>query len=116
MIALSSGEAELYASVTGMSRFVGLFNLARELRGDAWGKLSHSVDASACKSLIMKKGVGGIKHVEAKNLWIQEAVAKKKIAVHNIPRASNVADALASYSPGPTLRKQLLDMNCHCIE
>lgn len=116
VIALSSGEAELYASVTGMSRFVGLVNLARELRGETWGKLSHSVDASACKSLILKKGVGGIKHMEAKYLWVQEAVERKKIAVHNIPRASNVADALASYSPGPTLRKQLLDMNCYFME
>ena len=113
VIALSSGEAELYASVTGMSRFLGLVNLARELRGEAWGQLSHCVDASACKSLIMKTGVGGIKHVEAKYLWIQEAVEKKKIKVHNIARAKNVADALASFSPGPTLRKQLTDMQCH---
>ncbi len=59
VIALSSGEAELYSSVCGLSRFAGLVNLLRELRGEEWATLQHEVDASACKSILLRKGPGG---------------------------------------------------------
>ena len=41
VIALSSGEAELYAAVAGLSRLLGLVHVGRELRGENWGQLEH---------------------------------------------------------------------------
>ena len=115
VIALSSGEAELYSGVTGMSRFLGLVHLARDLRGNDWGSLSHHVDAAACKGMLMRRGVGGVKHIETKHLWIQEAIMQKSINVVKIPRDKNLADALASYSSGPVLSSQLEHMGCYRI-
>ena len=60
MIALSSGEAELYSSVCGLTRMLGLVNVLREMRGQMWGDpLVHALDASACKSMLLRHGSGG---------------------------------------------------------
>ena len=78
VIALSSGEAELYSSVCGLTRMLGLVNVVREMRGQMWGDhLVHALDASACRSMLLRHGSGGLKHLETKNLWVQEAVKSK---------------------------------------
>ena len=60
----------------------------------------------------MKRGVQGVKHVETKHLWVQEAISQKDIKVSNVPREDNLSDALASYSKGSTLEDQLERMGC----
>ena len=98
VVALSSGEAELYASVTGITRALGFLHLGRSVWGDGWGRVQHHLDSSACKSIICRKGSGSIKHLSTKDLWIQEAVRRYAIEVQYVPRDRNPADSLASYS------------------
>ena len=86
VIALSSGEAELYSSVCGLSRIAYILNLLRELRGEEWGQPQHDVDASACKSILLRKSPGGIKHVDTKFLWVQEMIKRKGLRVNKVPR------------------------------
>lgn len=81
-------------------------NLFREMTlNPRWGetRLTHQVDASACRSMLLRKGVGGIKHLEVRDLWGQEIVSRYQIIVSKIPRERNVADALAS----PSARKDV---------
>ena len=85
-VALSRGEAELHATTRGLVNLLGVWNLARELRGADWGKASLSVDASACKAILMRKGSGSLKHLEVKDLWGQTIVKEKSIDVRKIPR------------------------------
>ena len=59
VVALSSGEAELYAAVAGLSRFLGVVNMIRDLRGQGWGELTHKVDAAACKGISLRRGTRG---------------------------------------------------------
>ena len=59
--------------------------------------------ASVCKSVVLRRGCGSIKHIETKDLWIQEAIRRKSIEVKKIPRELNVADCLASYSNATNL-------------
>ena len=54
----------------------------------------------------------GVKHLEVKQLWIQEARERMDIALHRIDREKSAADALASFSTGPTLAKQLRQLSC----
>ena len=99
VIALSSGEAELYSSVCGLTRMLGLVNVLREIQGKTWGDpLVHAVDASACKSMLLRHGSRGLKHLETKNLWVQEAVKSKHIKVVKIAREVNAAVSLACFS------------------
>ena len=112
VIALSSGEAELYSSVCGLSRFAGLVNLLRELRGEEWATLQHEVDASVCKSILLRKGPGGVKHVDTKHLWVQEFIRRKNIKVVKVPRYENAADSFASYSAAHDLHNHLRLLGC----
>ena len=83
-----------------------MVDVGRELGGEEWGSpIVHEVDASACKSILMRKGSGGLKHVEVKQLWVQEAVANKLIQVRKIGREWNAADTLASYSTSRRSRR-----------
>lgn len=97
-VAWSSGEAELYASGRTLSTGIGVWNALRELRGDDWGHMKHHVDASACKSILLRKGAGSVKHLETKDLWVQGVVKRKGIEIVKVPRDINMSDALASYS------------------
>ena len=45
-IALSSGEAELYAGLRGISETVGFAHMMREFHTQDWGRIIHRVDAS----------------------------------------------------------------------
>ena len=70
-LALSSGEAELYSSSRGLANLLSLWNLAREMRNADWGTATLYLDASACKSILLRKGAGTMKHLEIKDLWGQ---------------------------------------------
>ena len=117
VIALSSGEAELYSSVCGLTRMLGLVNVLREMRGQMWGDpLVHALDASACKSMLLRHGSGGLKHLETKNSWVQEAVKSKHIKVVKIAREVNAADSLACFSATNILRDHMRLVNCELID
>ena len=95
-VALSSGEAELYSSVHGVKELAGFINVLRERFGEDWCSIKHEVDATTCRGIMLRRGAGGIKHLQVKDLWVQEAVRQYNINVVKIPREQNVADALAS--------------------
>ena len=51
-------------------------------------------DASAAVGVIMRQGAGKVRHLQVKQLWLQETVANGEIVIRQIPRAINCADAL----------------------
>ena len=106
VIALSREEAELYSSVCGLPRMLGLVNVLRKMRGQMWRV------PSACESMLLRHGSGGLKHLETKNLWVQEAVKSKHIKVVKIAREVNAADSLACFSATNILRDQMRLVNC----
>ena len=67
-IALSSGEAELYAAMRGISKTLGFVHMMREFHTPNWGYIIHLVDASACGAIILRRGCGGLKHLTVKSL------------------------------------------------
>ena len=52
------------------------------------------VDSSAARSIASRIGLGKIRHMEVKFLWIQEMVNSKKIVVRKIRGDFNPADNL----------------------
>ena len=89
-VALSSGEAEVYSAVCGLSMLTGVSNVLKEMRSECWGDpMEHAIDASTCKSILLRRGPGGMKHLDTKQLWVQEG--------HH-GEAFPCADTLASYS------------------
>ena len=94
-IALRSGEAELNASLKGGAELLGLRELFRE-----WHRpiaLVLEGDSSACKGTINRTGSGRIKHLEVKQLWIQDKAKEKELEFKKVPREYNAADCLTKH-------------------
>ncbi len=91
-IALSSGEAELIAMTKGAGEGLGVVALLEDL--GMKGEMEVLVDSSAAKSIASRVGVGRVRHLETKHLWIQEAVKDKKFTIKKIPGEKNPSDIL----------------------
>ena len=65
------------------------------------------VDASATKGMVMKRGVGKAKHIEAQHLWVQEKQRRGALDVTKIERNRNVADLLTHHCVSRDLRHHL---------
>ena len=60
-------------------------------------------DSTASRGVLLREGTGRIKHLEVKQLWLQERVADGSVKVIQQPRKSNVADALTHHWSGESL-------------
>ena len=110
-IAPSSGVAELYSANRGLSTYGGTVHLYREMfkKDFAEGCLCHHLDASATRGMILRRGVGDIKHLEVRDLWCQEITRTLRIDVMKVHRSENVSDLLASATVRADIDK-FLDM------
>ena len=91
-IALSSCEAELNATLIGGKE--GRYHrfMAQEFGDEV--NLELRTDASAARGVIMRQGVGKIRHLSTQQLWIQENVKEGDFVINKIPRSENLSDAL----------------------
>ena len=110
-IALSSGEAELYAGMRGISETLGFVHMMREFNTNDWGRIDHRVDASAGRAIMLRRGCGGLKHITVKTLWVQEAVREYSIEIERISRDEMHAHIFASPSSAEKLKKHLTELN-----
>ena len=72
-VALSSGEAELNAALKGGVELKGAQILLSEMKRSVGVRIKG--DSAACTGILSREGAGKIKHVEVKQLWLQEFVA-----------------------------------------
>jgi len=88
----------LLAMYDGASRGVGLASIAREMEASrvrSWVKIC--TDSSVAKSFSATRGLGRMRHVEVKLLWLQELVRKDRARAQQVGGATNVADTLTKY-------------------
>ena len=82
------------------------------MRDMGWGaKIRLLVDSSAAKSIASRTGLGKLRHLEIKFLWLQEAVRKKKVVLSKVRGDVNPADVLTKPKSLDDM-KQLLDLSC----
>ena len=80
--ALSSAEAELYGMVEATTRTKGLITLANELGfKDLSGVVHLGTDSSAAKSFVCRRGLGKMRHLQIRDLWLQKEVAEGGLKV-----------------------------------
>ena len=95
-IALSSGEAEYYGLVRGVSQALGLKGMYRDVGVEVG--IHAYVDASAAVGIACRRGLGKVRHIELDQLWLQSQVARGRVRVFKVPGESNVADSLTKHS------------------
>ena len=100
-IALSTAEAELKSSCKGIAELIGLKNIWKFLTGRA-PTLEHRIDASATEKFVQRQGNGTMKHLDIRELWVQEANLEYKIATVKIPRSENQQTFYAAHREAAT--------------
>jgi len=94
-VALSVAEAELNAIVKAASESIGVKHMGEDFGEEL--KIEVHTDSSSAKGIVHRKGCGKIKHLEARQLWVQEVVSRKLLNISKIPRSENPSDALTHH-------------------
>ena len=111
LIALSSAEAELNASVKAAQEGLSLKHMAEELGDTVWLRLRG--DSSANDGILKRSGAGKVKHLSIRQLWLQEKVEEGTLWHEKIPRPTNCADAMTHHFTRAEGEIHFKGMNCH---
>ena len=96
VIALSSGEAELYALMRLTTQILGLISLAADF--DLEYKAEVQTDSSAAMGIASRTGLGGkSRHINVQYLWIQNCIKSETISLHKVGTECNIADAMTKH-------------------
>ena len=96
VIALSSGEAEYYSMVKGGSVGLGVQAMLTEIGVSL--NLVLKCDASAAVGIVMRRGLGRVRHIDLSQLWFQEKVTQGGLKVHKVKKLEKTkSDALTKY-------------------
>jgi hypothetical protein len=106
-IATSTGEAELISLTEGASRGLGLKTVLEELDLKVSLHVLAFTDSSVAKSFAATRGLGRMRHLSVKALWLQEAVQHGRLTVKKVRGPDNPADALTKFQDLKTLSRLL---------
>lgn len=67
---MSSGEAELHSANKGAADAMGLRGLMNDLGIELDMRLL--TDSSTAKAVILRRGLGKLRHIDMNNVWLQE--------------------------------------------
>jgi hypothetical protein len=101
-VATSSAEAELYAMSEGASRGLGMKTILQELNVEM-SLLVIWTDSAAAKAFVSTRGLGRMRHLEVKDLWMQELVRNGRMKILKVRGDRNPADVLTKYLDRATL-------------
>ena len=90
--ALSVGEAEYAAMVTGAAEGLGMQALMQDLGWET--EVVIKTDSSTAKAVASRRGLGKLRHVEVRMLWVQDAVKRGRIRLKKVGGEQNPADHL----------------------
>ena len=110
--ALSSAEAEFYAMIEAVVRSKGLKSLAYEL---GFRNISNVIvlgtDSSAAKSFVCRRGLGRMRHIEIRDLWLQKEVREGRLKVKKLIGSENPADLMTKILSVKEIEDRLMRMN-----
>jgi len=92
-IALSTAEAELMALNTGVREALFVQSVLTEVIQQTIPIIAYT-DSTACLGIVHKVGAGRLRHIETKQLWLQQVVAERKVEIRKIGTEQNLADIL----------------------
>jgi len=108
VIALSTGEAEYYAALKGSSQALGFQSMLRDI--GLCTSVTLFSDSSAARGIIHRAGLGKLRHLETGYLWLQAAVASKRLQVRKVNGTENPADLFTKFLSSADMWKHLHGM------
>ena len=107
-VALSSAEAELYALTKGASQALGLMSLLDDL-GQAV-KATLFTDASAAIGIVRRSGLGKLRHLNVRYLWLQDQVRTGQVSLTKVKGIENPADLVTKNVTAQLVKKHLEEL------
>jgi hypothetical protein len=92
VVALSSGESEFYASVKAASIGLGAAHMILDIGIVLESPVDLRMDATAGIGIASRRGAGRIRHIHTPALWLQRAVADRRVAMGKVAGTANPAD------------------------
>ena len=96
-VALSSAEAEFYAMIEAVIRAKGVLNVMKEIGFKVAAHVQLFTDSSAAKSFVSRRGLGKMRHLEIRDLWLQREVGLGKVTVNKVAGPKNPADLMTKF-------------------
>ena len=110
-VALSSGEAELYAIGLGVSESLFIRSLLLESQLSKNVNIRIHTDSTAGKSMATRFGTSKkTKHVQLRFLFIQELVASGVVSIKKVAGTSNPSDVMTKYITKEVLQRHLMSL------
>ena len=103
LVSLSNAEAEVYACSSGTSDGILLCRLVEWMTGFKCSIHLHC-DSLAARGIIQRQGVGRVRHLSCRVLWLQSLVANGTIKLACVAGATNPADIGTKRLPSSRLR------------
>ena len=83
--------------VEATTKAKGLKAMLEELGFRSPSQMVLMTDSSAARAFAARRGVGRMRHVETRLLWLQAEVQQQRVALVKIPGKENPADVLTKY-------------------
>lgn len=102
-VAMSSAEAELISMTDGAARGLGFATMLHEMNIEATLKINLKpnveihTDSVAAKAFASTRGLGKMRHLDLKYLWIQEQVQRRRLMLTKVSAQVNVADVMTKF-------------------
>ena len=109
VIALSSGEAELYALVKGAAQSYGIMSMLMDFNVKV--DCTVCTDASAAIGIVHRQGLGKTRHIDVQYLWVQREVYEEKLKVIKVGTDANPADLLTKFLKAETVEAHLENLH-----
>ncbi len=94
-ISSSSGKSEFYGIVQVATLELGVKGLLDDVGGKV--KAQVNTDSSAAKSIASKRCAGRVRHIEVRELWVQDRLAKGALSIVKVECEEYVADGLTKH-------------------
>ena len=104
-VALSSAEAELYALTKGAAQALGFITLLADLGMEVTATVH--TDASAAIGIARRAGLGKLRHLNVRYLWLQHELSGTELTLHKVHGLANPADLVTKHLSQHVIKKHM---------
>ena len=104
-ISLSSGESEYYGIVKGAACGLGMKSMLEDWSEEV--EVEVLSDSSAARGHVQRRGLGRMRHIQTRFLWVQERIADKHMRICAVAGTKNPADILTKATSAVVLNRHL---------
>ena len=108
-VAMSSGEAELYALTRSATQVVGMLQLLQDFNVGCAGVVC--TGSTAAIGISLRRGLGRTRHIKVQYLWIQERLEDGDLRIEKVHTEANHADLMTKHLRKEDRERHMKGMN-----